>query len=85
MASSEKGALFPVSLGKGSRQAQKFVTNILFAVIKSVRRACNLIAFTSCLTGPVDYPFASCHKGPRVQTPRGYLCETGGCSNSRQH
>jgi hypothetical protein len=40
-------------------------------------RACNLTSFTPCLTGPVDYPFASCHEGPRFKSPRGYLCETG--------
>ncbi len=27
-------------------------------------RACNLTSFSPCLTGPVDYLFASCHKGP---------------------
>ncbi len=27
-------------------------------------RACNLTAFTPCLTGPVDYPFAPRHEGP---------------------
>ncbi len=26
-------------------------------------RACNLTSFTPCLTGPVDYPFASRHEG----------------------
>jgi hypothetical protein len=25
----------------------------------------------------VDYLFASCHKGLRFKSPRGYLCETG--------
>ncbi len=30
-------------------------------------RACNLTLFSPCLTGPVDYPFASCHKGPRFK------------------
>ncbi len=40
-------------------------------------RACNLTAFTPCLTGPGDYPFASRHKGPRFKSPGGYLCETG--------
>ncbi len=40
-------------------------------------RACNLTSFSSCLTGPVDYPFASRHKGPGFKSPRGYLCETG--------
>jgi hypothetical protein len=40
-------------------------------------RACNLLSFSPCLTGPVDYLFASCHKGPRFKSPGGYLCETG--------
>jgi hypothetical protein len=39
-------------------------------------RACNLTSFTPCLTGPVDYVFASCHKGLRFKSPGGYLCET---------
>jgi hypothetical protein len=30
--------------------------------------ACNLTSFSPCLTGPVDYPFASCHKGPVFKT-----------------
>jgi hypothetical protein len=30
----------------------------------SMWRACNLTSFTPCLTGPVDYPFASHHEGP---------------------
>ncbi len=34
-------------------------------------RACNLTSFSPCLTGPVDYPFASRHKGPRFKTPGG--------------
>ncbi len=40
-------------------------------------RACNLTSFSPCLTGPVDYLFASLHKGPRFRSPGGYLCETG--------
>jgi hypothetical protein len=39
--------------------------------------AYNLTAFTPCLTGPVDYPFASRHEGPGFNTQGGYLCETG--------
>ncbi len=39
-------------------------------------RACNLTSFSPCLTGPVDYPFASRHKGPGFKSPGGYLCET---------
>ncbi len=40
-------------------------------------RACNLTSFSPCLTGPVDYLFASRHKGPRFKSLGGYLCETG--------
>ncbi len=40
-------------------------------------RACNLTWFLPCLTGPVDYLFASRHKGLRFKSPWGYLCETG--------
>jgi hypothetical protein len=40
-------------------------------------RACNLTSFSPCLTGRVDYPFASRHKGPGFKSPGGYLCETG--------
>jgi hypothetical protein len=42
-----------------------------------VWRACNLTSFSPCLTGPVDYLFASCHKGLRFQSPGGNLYETG--------
>ncbi len=40
-------------------------------------RGCNLTSFSPCLTGPVDYPFASRHKGPGFKSPGGYLCGTG--------
>ncbi len=40
-------------------------------------RACNLTSFSPCLTGPVDYPFASFHKGPGFKSRGGYLSETG--------
>ncbi len=39
-------------------------------------RACNLTFFSPCLTGPVDYLFASRHKRPRFKSQGGYLCET---------
>ncbi len=39
--------------------------------------ACNLTSFSPFLTGPVDYLFASRHKGLRFKSPGGYLCETG--------
>jgi hypothetical protein len=38
-------------------------------------RACNLASFSPCLTGPVDYPFASRHKGPGFKSPGGHLCK----------
>ncbi len=36
-------------------------------------RACNLTWFSPCLTGLVDYLFASRHKGHRFKSPGGYL------------
>ncbi len=36
-------------------------------------RACNLTSFSPCLTSPVDYLFASRHKGPRFRSPGGVL------------
>ncbi len=41
----------------------------LNAVMSHLWRACNLTSFSPCLTGPVDYPFASRHKGPRFKSP----------------
>jgi hypothetical protein len=40
-------------------------------------KACNLTAFTPCLTGPVVYLFASRHEGPGFNPQGGDLCETG--------
>jgi hypothetical protein len=36
-------------------------------------KACNLTSCSPCLTGPVDYPFDSCHKGPGFKSPWGVL------------
>jgi hypothetical protein len=36
-------------------------------------RACNLTSFSPCLTGPLDYLFASHHKGPMFKSPGGYI------------
>jgi hypothetical protein len=44
---------------------------------KRLWRSCNLTSFSPCLTGPVDYLFASRYKGPRFKSPGGYLCESG--------
>ncbi len=35
--------------------------------------ACKLTSFSPCLTVPVDYPFASSHKGPGFKSPGGVL------------
>ncbi len=43
---------------------------------RALWRACNLASFSPCLTGPVDYLFASHHKRPRFKSSGGYLCET---------
>jgi hypothetical protein len=40
-------------------------------------RACNLTSFTPCLTGPVDYPFASCHEGPGFNSQGGTCVKLG--------
>jgi hypothetical protein len=40
-------------------------------------RACNLTSFSPCLTGPMDYPFASRHKGPGFKTPGGPYVKPG--------
>ncbi len=40
-------------------------------------RTGNLTLFSPCLTGPVEYLFASHHKGPGFINPWGDLCETG--------
>jgi hypothetical protein len=37
-------------------------TDIVGCWGEALWRAFNLTAFTPCLTGPVDYPFASCHE-----------------------
>jgi hypothetical protein len=43
---------------------------------RSVSDTCYGFFEALCLTGPVDYPFASRHKGPGFKSPGGYLCET---------
>jgi hypothetical protein len=45
----------------------------LKAVLFGLCRACNLISFSPCLTGPVDYLFASHYKGPRFKSSGGVL------------
>jgi hypothetical protein len=51
-----------------------FTTNRVGCWGGALWRACNLTSFSPfspCLTGPVDYLFASCHKGPRFKSPGG--------------
>ncbi len=40
-------------------------------------RACNLTSFSPCLTGPVDYPFASRHEGLGFKSPGGTYVKLG--------
>jgi hypothetical protein len=54
-----------------------FTTNGVGCLGGALSRACNLTSFSPCLTGPVDYPFASCHNGPGFKSPGEYLRETG--------
>jgi hypothetical protein len=49
---------------------------LLESLMQGVWRSCNLTSFSPCLTGPVDYLFASRHKGPGFKSLGGYLCET---------
>ncbi len=46
---------------------------IQYLHIVTLWRACNLTSFSPCLTGPVDYPFASLHKGPGFKSSGGVL------------
>jgi hypothetical protein len=59
-----------VYTGRGNAVGFNFFTWLLW-------RACNLTSFSPCLPDPVDYPFASCHKGPEFKSPGGYFCENG--------
>jgi hypothetical protein len=44
---------------------------------RALWRACNLTWFSPCLTGPVDYLFASRHKGHRFKSPGGTYVKLG--------
>ncbi len=57
------------------RQTKQKSTNYELEKSLLLWRACNLTTFTPCLTGPVDYPFASCHEGLGFKPQGGYLCE----------
>ncbi len=45
--------------------------------VKIYVKSCGEPAISPCFTGPVDYPFASRHKGPKFKSPGVYSCETG--------
>ncbi len=53
-----------------------FNTSFIFQYI-IMCRACNLTAFIPCLTGPVDYPFASCYEGPGLNPQAGTYVKPG--------
>ncbi len=65
-----------------SRYGSNIITGtkeyLVFSILVLLWRACNLTSFSPCLTGTVDYLFASRHKGGDPgSSPRGvYLCET---------
>ncbi len=68
--------LFCPSFTLTAGPASDFTTDRVGCREGALWRACNLTTFTPCLTGPVDYPFASRHEGPGFKLG-GNLCETG--------
>jgi hypothetical protein len=72
------GNFLQVSFRSGSTvTGSNFDRWIMIEFFYQVVRACNISPFSPCLTGPMDYPFASCHKGPGFKSPGGYLRKTG--------
>ncbi len=69
--------LFSPGLALAAGPASSFTTNGVGCWGGALWRACNLTSFSPCLTGPVDFLFASRHRGSRFKFPGGYLCETG--------
>jgi hypothetical protein len=54
-----------------------FTTDRIDCWVGALWRACNLTSFSPCLTSPVDYLFASRHKGPRFKSPGGTYVKPG--------
>jgi hypothetical protein len=54
-----------------------FTTDRVGCWEEALWRACNLTSFSPCLTGPVDYPFASRHKGRGFKTHGGTYVKPG--------
>ncbi len=54
-----------------------FTTDIVDCWGGALWRAYKFTAFTPCLTGPVDYPFASRHEGPRFNPQGGTYVKPG--------
>ncbi len=65
---------FPVPV---SRSLQVFLLASQLTESAAGGEPCGEPAISPCLTGPVDYLFASRHKGPRFKSPVWYLCEAG--------
>jgi hypothetical protein len=59
------------------RSSSGFTTDIVGCWGGALWRFCNLTTFTPYLTGPVDYPFASCHEGPRFNPQEGTYVKPG--------
>ncbi len=54
-----------------------FTSDIVGCWAGALCGACNLTAFIPCLTGPVDYPFASRHEGPEFNLQGGAYVKPG--------
>jgi hypothetical protein len=73
--SSEKINEFRVH--KSVQNSCSMMSREIIAKSKSLWRACYLAAFTPCLTGPVDYLFASPHEGPGFNPQGGTYMKPG--------
>jgi hypothetical protein len=63
------GKLVPANRLKMCKHVPCFMRDVCIVLYSP----CNLTAFTPCLTGPVDYPFASRHEGPGFYSQGGTL------------
>ncbi len=69
--------LFCLGFTLAAGRPSSFTTNIVGCWGGALWGACNLAAFTPCLIGPVDYPFASRHEGPWFNTQGGTYVKPG--------
>jgi hypothetical protein len=73
--------LFCPSFTLAAGPLSSFTTNRVSCWGGALWRVCNLTLYSPCLTGPVDYLFASRHKGPRFKSSgstyvkQGFSCQ----------